>query len=275
MAVTILVTGVNGDIGRCVVKAALAQGKRVFATVRNEAHCDTFEPHENLSFLIMHVDNPDSVKSAYDSLDEKLNGAPLDAVIHCAAIQSPACVEFMDPDHLAQTLKVNTVGTMTVMQGAFPRLRASGGNLVIASSIWGIVSGPAVAPYAPSKWALEALIQSARCETRGMGFNISSANIGAVKSRMLNAHVGAVEQMMADGPDELRQLYGQCFDKHMASTKQFDSLAITAEKVAEKLLKIADTHKPRASYTIGTDAKALRFIDSLLPRAVLEKVLAG
>jgi len=275
LATNILVTGVNGDIGRCVVHRALAQGKRVFATVRNEAHIDTFDAHEHLSFLVMHVDDPASVKSAYETLDQQLGGEPLGAVIHCAAIQSPACVEFMDPQHLEQTLRVNTIGSMLVMQGAFPRLRVSGGNLVIASSIWGLVSGPAVAPYAPSKWALEALIQSARCETRGMGFNISSANIGAVKSRMLNAHVGAVEKMMADGPEELRQLYGPCFDKHMASTKQFDSLAISAEKVAERLLKIADAKMPRASYTIGTDARALRIIDSLLPRAVLEKVLAG
>ena len=275
MATNILVTGVNGDIGRCVVHTALAQGKHVFATLRNEAHLDTFEPHERLQFLLMHVDDPASVTSAYQALDQRLEGEPLHAVIHCAAIQSPACVEYMEPDHLEQTLRVNTVGSMMVMQGAFPRLRASGGNLVIASSIWGIVSGPAVAPYAPSKWALEALIQAARCETRGMGFNISSANIGAVKSRMLNAHVEAVEKMMAEGPEELRRNYGLCFDRHVATTKQFDSLAITAEKVAARLLAIADKKNPRASYTVGTDARALRLINSLLPRAVLEKVLAG
>ena len=275
MATNILVTGVNGDIGRCVVHTALAQGKRVFATVRNEAHLNTFEPHERLQFLLMHVDDPASVTSTYQALDQRLEGEPLHAVIHCAAIQSPACVEYMEPGHLEQTLRVNTVGSMMVMQGAIPRLRASGGNLVIASSIWGIVSGPVVAPYAPSKWALEALIQSARCETRGMGFNISSANIGAVKSRMLNAHVEAVEKMVAEGSEELRRNYGPCFDKHVATTKQFDSLAITAEKVAARLLAIADQKNPRASYTVGTDAWALRLINSLLPRAVLEKVLAG
>jgi len=274
MTANILVTGVNGDIGRCVVHTALAQGKRVFATVRKEAHCDTFESHERLGFLIMHVDDPTSVKTAFQRLDQQLNGEPLHAVIHCAAIQSPACVEFMDPAHLEQTLRVNTVGSMTVMQGAMPRLRASGGNLVVASSIWGLVSGPALSPYAPSKWALEALINSARCESRGMGFGISAANIGAVKSRMLNAHVSAVEQMMADGPEELRQLYGRCFDKHVAKTRQINSLAIAPEKVAARLLQIADSGSPRASYSIGTDARALRITNWLLPRPVLEWVLS-
>lgn len=275
MANNILVTGVNGDIGRCVVHAALAQGKRVFATVRNQQHCDTFETHERLSFLIMHIDDPASVNSAYEDLDNQLSGEPLDAVIHCAAIQNPACVEFMEPSHLEQTLRVNTIGSLMVMQGALPRLRESSGNLVIASSLWGFVSGPAVGPYAASKWALEALVQAARCETRGMNCTISSANIGAVKSRMLDAHSVAVEKMMADGPAELRELYGDCFEKHVATTRQFDSMAITAEKVADKLLLIADKVKPRAIYNIGTDAKALRLLNWLLPRAVLEKILRG
>lgn len=275
MASNILVTGVNGDIGRSVVIAALAQGKRVFATVRNEKHCTTFDAHERLSFIMMHVDEQASVQQAYATLDEQLAGEPLHAVIHCAAIQSPACVEFLEPSHLEQTLRVNTIGSMMVMQGAFPRLRASGGNLVIASSLWGFVSGPAVTPYAPSKWALEALIQSARCETRGMNFSITSANIGAVKSRMLDAHSVAVEKMMAGGPDELRALYGDCFEKHVATTKQFDSMAITAEKVADKLLNIADKSKPCTSYNIGIDAKALRFLKWLLPQAMIEKILRG
>ena len=275
MAQNILVTGVNGDIGRCVVAEALQQGKTVYATVRNEAHFETFEPHERLKLLVMHVDNAESVRNCYQELDGLLGGNHLDAVIHCAAIQSPACVEFLDPDHLEQTLKVNTIGTLHVMQGAMKRLRKSSGNMVVASSIWGLVSGPAVAPYAPSKWALEALIASARCETKGMNFKIVSANIGAVKSRMLNAHIVSVEAMMKEGPDELRELYGDCFARHIAATNQFSSLAISAEKVAKKLLNIADKKNPGASYTIGTDAKVLKVIKAVFPGAVLEKALTG
>ena len=146
MTSTILVTGVNGDIGRDVVRQALAQGKRVLATVRNEAHCDTFDPHPDLHFLVMHTDQPPSVKQAFQQADQILQKDPLNAVIHCAAIQRPACVEFMDPRHLEQTLRVNTIGSLSVMQNAFPRLRSSRGNLVMASSILGLLYGPAVTP---------------------------------------------------------------------------------------------------------------------------------
>jgi len=275
MTTNLLVTGANGDIGRAVVKQALSQGKRVFATVRNKDHCSSFESHQRLRFLIMHVDDPESVRNAFATVDQELGSAQLNAVIHCAAIQTPACVEFIDPEHLEQTLRVNTLGSMLVMQEAFPRLRASHGNLILASSIWGIVAGPAVCPYAASKWALQALANSARCETRGMGFKITTAHIGAVKSRMLNAHIDEAEQIINDMPEADRSLYAGCLHSHTVMSMRFVALAIGAEKVAARLLQIADTDKPRRRYTIGTDAHFLQFIDRWLPSALLDKVLSG
>lgn len=275
MTSTILVTGANGDIGRSVVEQAITQGKNVIAAVRNEDHFDSFESHPNLKFLMMHLDTAESVSQSFEELDRILADKPLDAVVHCAAIQQPACVEFLTVEHLELTFKVNTIGSLLVMQQAFPRLRKSSGNLVLASSIWGLVSGPAVTPYAPSKWALEALIQSARCETRGMRINISSANIGAVKSRMLDAHVDSVEKMMELGSPEQLQLYGKCLTKHITATKRFKSLATSSEKVAKKLLIIADAKRPRARYIIGKDAQTLNAMKFLLPNRLLEKVLAG
>ncbi|MCY4425991.1 MAG: SDR family NAD(P)-dependent oxidoreductase [Halieaceae bacterium] len=273
MAQTILVTGVNGDIGRCIVTQALAQGKQVYATVRNEAHRETFPDHANLHFLMMHVDDEDSVKKAYNDLDQLLNGQLLEAVIHCAAIQSPSTVEFMSREHLEQTLKVNTLGSLAVMQSAFPRLRESGGNLVMASSLWGRVSGPMVASYAASKWALEALIHSARRETRGMGFSISTANIGVVKSRMVDSHVENVQALLDQAVDEERRFYGEAYASNITMSKKLSAPAISAEKVAKKLLQIADKENPSSRYTIGLDARALRFLDWILPDSIIDKAM--
>ncbi|MEQ8692839.1 MAG: SDR family NAD(P)-dependent oxidoreductase [Pseudomonadales bacterium] len=271
----ILVTGANGDIGRAVVALAISKGHCVFACLRDELQQKNFVPNERLRFLKMDLENVESVRSAYRQLDVDLAAQPLNCVIHCAAIQSPSCVEFMDPAHLEQTLRVNTIGTMVVMQEAFGRLRTSRGNLVIASSLWGLVSGPAVAPYAPSKWALEALIHTARCETRGMGFHITTVNIGAVRSKMLDAHVVSVKQMVAGGSEQMRSLYGERFAKHIVAAKLLEPLAATVVKVACTLLKIAAKQQPRTRYTLGIDAKVVRVISWLLPQRVMDKILSG
>jgi len=273
MASNILITGVNGDIGRSAVDQALAQGKQVYATVRNEAHRETFTINERLTILVMHVDDPASVKDAFTELDQLHNGEPLHAIVHCAAIEIPSTVEFLDHGLLEKTLKVNTLGSLAIMQESFPRLRASGGNLVIASSLWGFVAGPMVCAYAASKWALEALIHAARRETMGMGFSISSVNIGAVKSRMMDAHIDEVLALLGQAGEEERQFYGAAYQAHADASRKFNSVAITAEKVADKLLKIADSRKPASSYTVGTDARVLRFLNWILPTAVMDKVM--
>jgi len=275
MPPNLLVTGANGDIGRCLVRLALARGTRVFATIRSESHLASFDQQERLSFLMMHVDDLASVSAAFAKLDEQLQGEPLSAIVHCAAVETPACVEFLDPRELEMTLRVNTIGALSVMQGAMPRLRESGGNLVLASSLWGFVSGPTVGAYAASKWALEALIKAARCETAAMGFNISAANIGAVKSRMLDHHVEAVQALLADGSDDFRRLYGSCLERHVRSSRKFHSLATRAESVAEKLFAIASAQRPKPAYAIGADAKLLRILNWAMPGAIMEKVLIG
>jgi short-subunit dehydrogenase len=130
-----------------------------------------------------------------------------------------------------------------------------------------------VCAYAASKWALEALVHAARRETRGMGFRITTANIGAVKSRMLNAHIDQLYQLLENAGAEERRFYGNAYKAHAESTKQFNKIAITAEKVALKLLQIADSKKPASSYAIGVDAKLFRVLNWVLPTAVVDKIM--
>lgn len=273
MTQTVMVTGVNGDIGREIVKQALNRGKRVFATVRNEAHIASFDAHDRLSFIVMHVDQADSVDAGYGKLDQLLDGAPLNAVIHCAAIESPSTVEFLPLDRLEAILKVNTIGSLAIMQHAFPRLRASRGNLVLASSIWGRSSGPLVCGYSASKWAIESLAIAARRETLGMGFNITLANIGAVKSRMLDAHIHGVCELLSQASAEEQQLYSHAYEAHIDDTAKFEKLASTAEDVAKKMLDIAEKHKPAPRYTIGKDAKVVMLVEKLLPTRWADQVM--
>ncbi|NIB38800.1 SDR family NAD(P)-dependent oxidoreductase [Pseudomaricurvus alkylphenolicus] len=272
-AQTLLVTGANGDIGRYVVNQALAQGRTVFASIRNEAHKETFQDHPRLHFLIMYMDQPDSIHEAFAEMDRMLNGSPLDAVIHCAAMESPSTVEFLKPEVLEQIIRINSVGSLAIMQASFPRLRRSGGNLILASSLWGRISGPLVSAYSASKWALESLGEAARRETRHMGFNIVLANIGAVKSRMMDAHVEDVKTLLNNASDEEQRLYAHAYESHAEMTKKFDSVAISVEKVSDRLLAIADNARPKARYKMGLDARLLTALSWLLPSSWMDMML--
>lgn len=270
---TILVTGANGDIGRQVVIQALSQNKTVFAAIRNKAHIDTFDKHKNLHFILMDMTNWNSIALGFADIDKKLDDKALNAIIHCAAIALPSSVEFLSQQLFERTHKINTSGSLAILQNAFPRLRKSRGTIVVASSVWGRVSGVMVGCYSSSKWALESLIDASRRETRGMGFNIVSANIGAVKSSMLNSHTENIQNILDQAGAVEKSLYARLYETHMDQVKKFDSTAITPQKVASKLLAISEARKPQTRYSIGIDSKILIPLSWLLPARWLDAAL--
>ena len=272
-ASTVLVTGANGDIARIVINEALAKGKKVFATVRNKAHFNTFPENPNLQVFLMDITDPDSIKTGFEKLDTLLNDELLDAVIHCAAIAIPRAVEMLPLDELEQHIKTNTLGAFSIMQASFPRLRKSHGKLVISSSVWGQVSGPMVGAYSASKHALEALVIAARQEMLGMGFHIVLVNIGAVKSRMLHAHGDEIFKQLREASSEEQKLYAHMYKYQADLTLKLKNLVINAETVGKRLVEIADKTNPAPRYKIGTDAKLLCFLNWFLPARWMDNIM--
>ncbi len=271
MAVTVVVTGANGSIGREVVKQALSQGRRVIATVLDEAQRENFDDHHTLTILAMDITQKASVESCFAEIDRLLDGQCPDAIIHCAAVISPSTIENVAQENLENILRINAVGSVNIMQAAFPRLRGTGNNLVLCSSFWGIISGPMVGAYAASKWALEALADAARRETKGMGFFITLANIGAVRgTRMLVGHKEKVNELLARPEDDL---YRHIYEAQLESLEKADPVFSDVDKVAAKLLRIADKSKPAPRYKVGRDSALVGLFDWLLPASWLDKAL--
>ncbi len=268
MAQTILITGGNGDFGRCLIDLALEAGKTVFTTIRNEAQLSTFPDHKNLSVLMMDVSDRESVRAGFSELDRALSGRPLDAIIHAAAIIEPSTIEFLKPETLERIFKTNTVGSLNIMQETFPRLRSSNGNLVLCSSIYGRVSGPTLGAYAISKFGLEAMVDAARRETRGMGFSITSINIGANKgTSMLDGNKENTQALADQTSEEEKLLYGKVYSDMLVSLKRLDPLFYRVERSSREILRITDMSNPRPRYRVGSDTKLMCFLSWLLPVA--------
>jgi len=262
---TMLLTGATGDIGRELIRQALASGLRVYATVRKMEDEARFEPHPQLRFLTMTVDDRASVAAAFTELDRKLDGEQLKAVVHAAAITQTRTVEFLEPDILESTIKTNTFGTVYVLQESMPRLRGTGGRFIFAGSMLGLVSLPLVGTYAASKHAVEALLAAARRESRGQGFDIVSVRIGAVRSRMLTAYADYVSGGYEQLSREERDLYGELYRQNGVNAQKFDALASSVPAVARRLLSIVNTSRPRPCYSIGKDTRLMTALDRLLP----------
>ncbi len=268
---TVVITGANGSIGRLAVTQALEQGRTVIATVRLEKDICSFEASEKLTVLVMDITSKDAVESTFAKIDQMLGGEAPHAIIHCAAVISNCLIERMTPELVRHSFDINTVGTLLIIQAAIPRLKGTGKNLVLCSSFWGRISGPMVGMYASSKWAMEALTDSARRETKGMGFSISLANIGGVRNtRMMDYYL---DQLRLRAEEEAED--GTYMPLIERQTKQMLDSQTTVfsrpEKVASKLLVIADKKNPLPRYKIGTDAYLVCILAWLLPARWMDK----
>ena len=272
---TILLTGATGDIGREVIRQALAAGLRVFATIRKAEDAEKFTRHQQLHFLTMSVDERLSVVKAFAELDRLLQGSRLKAVIHAAAISQSRTIEFVEPETVESTLRINTFGTVYVLQESIKRLRGSGGHFIFAGSMLGRVALPLVGIYAASKHAVEAVIATARLECRGQDLNLVIARIGAVRSRMLDAHTNAVTKGQHYLPPEILRLYSGMYGHNAVNAEKFGAMASNVPDVANALLRIVHQSRPKAYYSIGKDTRLMLFLDWLLPVSWLDRLIGG
>lgn len=269
---SLLITGAASGIGKELVSRALDRGDRVFATQRSACGLEEFETRAGFSAVRMDVANSDSVTAGFAQIDRLLGGAALDGVVHCAAVAPLGAIEVLPLEVFEQTLNTNTLGTLRIMQAAIPRLRGHDGRLILVTSLWGRVSGPMVSAYAASKHAIEALADSARRETRGMGLRITVVEPGVIKTRMLSGQLDAARKLADDIPATHREHYGELYRKYAALVAKGADQGISVGECAAQIERVLHAAAPHARYRIGKDSKAVCLMARLLPDRALDGV---
>lgn len=191
----VVVTGASTGIGAAAAlhAARTHPGWVVFAGVRRAADAAATRALgvPNLQPLTLDVSDPASVEAAARVVDAACDGgggrAPLPligVVLNAGVARGPTTVEHHEPRDAAAVFDVNVLGALRVLQRALPRLRAAQGRVVFVSSVFGALAPPMGGVYSASKFALEALADALRRETRGLAapLSVSVVQPGAVKT---------------------------------------------------------------------------------------------
>jgi len=183
-----LITGAARGIGRELARQALAGGDQVVATVRpgGESALDPLkaEAGDRLSVLVMDVREPAMVVAAAAAFAE-----PIDVLINNAGIIGPArqATVDMDFDGFADTLAVNTLGPLRVVQAFLKNLRLGDRpRIVTISSKMGSMSHQVSGriAYRASKAAVNKVMQGLATDLRGDGIVVISMHPGWVRTDM-------------------------------------------------------------------------------------------
>ncbi|MFY0759827.1 SDR family oxidoreductase [Metabacillus dongyingensis] len=187
-----LVTGGNRGIGYELVKQLALNSFKVILASRDpemghEGAQKLKESNLDVSFLVMDVDNQESIHQAAITVNERYGR--LDVLINNAGVyldENKNLVN-MDPSILEKTMATNFFGVYHVIRSFIPLMEKQGyGRIINVSSEYGAMSEmsyPGVGAYKLSKFALNGLTRLAAAEIKG-DIKINAVDPGWVSTDM-------------------------------------------------------------------------------------------
>lgn len=246
---SVLITGTSKGIGMEAALAFARAGYRVFATMRNPSSSElpAAAANENLPIAIypMDVDSDESVRDTIAAIQR--DHGPVDILVNNAGIERVGAIEELSLDDFRATMETNYFGALRCIQAVVPQMRwRRSGWIINVTSVAGRISSPPLAPYAASKWALEALSEAL-----------------AAEMKMFNVHVAIVEPGIID-TDMARRISHEGTPSHYPQRNRLagrfaESLQdpVPPSFVAKEILRIAAGHSWQLRYLVGPDAPGL------------------
>ena len=270
-----MITGASSGIGRACAVMLDQAGYQVFAGVR------TLQALEELSSpasgrlcpVILDITDADQIRCACRTIDLRLEGKGLAALINNAGITLPGSMEFLSLEEFRKELEVNVVGHLAVTQAFLPWIRKTKGRIINVGSALGKFVMPLTGAYAASKFALEALTDALRRELLPSGIHVSLIAPGSVESAIWGKIDAEVVQMEAGLPQEAIERYGRTGQSISNLWKKAHHRAIPPEAVASVVLKILESSRPQPRYPIGPDAHFLSIVGRFIPDSLVDWVV--
>ena len=250
---TIVITGATSGIGQALLKD-LVKDNRVFAGYRNEKYVEDLQKCGAIPFYI-DMKNKDSIKLA--SAFIKSQTEKIDVLVNVAGCVVAGVVENLDVDKIREQFEVNTFSHLDFSQRLLDLL--DNGKIINISSMASFGIFPFVSPYCASKRSLDILFNSFANETK-RNIKVISVKPGVIATPLWEKSIEVNKTAI-----ENCEGYEKEMDFMVKNAKRNGVKGLDVSEVSELICDIIDSENPKASYTVGIDAKAAQLV-SLLPQ---------
>jgi NAD(P)-dependent dehydrogenase (short-subunit alcohol dehydrogenase family) len=199
----ILVTGAARGLGFSLAAETVKRGHHVYAGIRLESDACELESLSRshpgqVTLLRMDVAEDAQVARALEGISH------LDGVINNAAINigGQETIETLDLDLVRQTMEINLIGAMRVVQKTLPLLYQGSRQVIIniSSEAGTIINAfPTNYPYAISKTALNMFTERLRAHLADKGFRVYAIHPGWMRTGMGGEAAPADPSVIASG----------------------------------------------------------------------------
>jgi NAD(P)-dependent dehydrogenase (short-subunit alcohol dehydrogenase family) len=265
----VVVTGGSTGIGQSTALHLRELGFAVLAGVRRDEGADRLRD-QGLTPIRLDVTDAEQLAAARAEIGDQ----PLAGLVNNAGIMCSGPLEFVSREVMREQLEVNVFGQLAVTQVFLDALRAGRGRIVNVGSISGLIATPIIGPYVISKFALEAMTDVLRRELLPQGVDVVIVEPGAVRTPLMSKATLGYEQVLRDGPPELKQRYGPMVTIAAENTTKISRRTGTDARVVAKVIgKALTARRPRTRYLIGRDAIAAATLAKVIPDRVMDRLI--
>jgi NAD(P)-dependent dehydrogenase (short-subunit alcohol dehydrogenase family) len=272
---SVVITGVSSGIGQGAARVLVAEGFRVFGSVRRPDDADRLKQDlgERFTPLLFDVTDAAAIEAAAATVRAALDGEPLFGLVNNAGVAVAGPLMSLPLDELRRQLEVNLVGVAAVIQAFGPLLwtgRESGarpGRMVNVTSVGGKSALPFMAPYCASKFALEGLTESLRREMLLFGVDVIAIAPGMVQTEMTAKGSELDLTPYAGGPyvTGLERL-------RAAMTPGGARPTLKPEQLGRAIHTALTTPRPKVRYTVAPDP-VQTFLIEHLPKRLVDRLV--
>ena len=250
MAIAV-VTGSSTGIGQATAITLARAGHTVYATMRNpetggeELRVVASKEKLPLRLAALDVDSDQSVKVAFGAILKE--AGRIDVLVNNAGIGNMGAVEETPIDSFRATMETNFFGALRCMQAVLPGMREQrSGCIVNVTSVAGRFAGAPQAPYASSKFALEALSECVAQEMKAFGVRVAIVEPGVIATPIF----GKVGEPPSSTRYPQRRRLMELFRASLENP-------VSPYVVGEKIREIIDSGTWQLRHPVGPDAAGL------------------
>jgi NAD(P)-dependent dehydrogenase (short-subunit alcohol dehydrogenase family) len=192
----------------------------------------------------------------------------IDVVLNNAGFGIAGAVEDTSVEEMQRQFDTNVFGVLRVCRAVLPYMRRQGGGRIInVSSLGGLIALPFQGAYSASKFALEALTETLRMETRPFGILVSLLEPGDFRT-------GFTANRVRTEASRTNAAYGERFARALGVMEQEESRGPGPEALIPLVERIIEARAPRLRYTAGAPLqRAAAVLRRFLPASLFERVI--
>lgn len=275
MKPAVVVTGASTGIGLATAETLVANGFRVYGSVRDplvgQQIADRLGP--DFTALEFDVTDDDAVSAAARRVANDLGKERLAGLVNNAGIAVPGPAGYIPARDFERQMAVNVVGAWRVTQAFLPMIGIDRwrvglpGRIVMVSSVAGRMGTPFLAPYVASKHALEGMAESLRRELDYYGVDVVIVAPGQVATPIWDK-----AEALPFKPYENLEISG-ILHRFREEFLRSGQRGLPPEVVARVIHSALSVPRPRLRYAVLRRPFRDYYLPMLLPRSLLDRLI--